>query len=43
MRARDGHDDAVWNCEDNEFLPAARRMLEHYQRCETEPVSSAAE
>jgi hypothetical protein len=43
MRARDGHDDAVWNCEDDEFLPAARRMLEHYQRCETEPVSSAAE
>jgi hypothetical protein len=40
MKGRNGHEDAVWNCEDDEFLPAARRMLDFYKK--REPLETVA-
>ena len=42
-RARGPNVEAIWDCEDDEFLPAARRMLEHYQRCAAGPIVTAVE
>jgi hypothetical protein len=37
-KARGPNVEAIWECEDDEFLPAARRLLEHYRRCAAEPT-----
>ena len=29
--ARGAVNGAIWDCEDDEFVPAARKLLEHYQ------------
>lgn len=31
MKARGPQVEAIWDCEDDEFLPAARRLLDFYR------------
>ncbi len=43
MKARGPNVEGIWDCEDEEFLPAARRLLEFYRNRAAEPVSAATE
>jgi hypothetical protein len=33
--ARGAQVEAIWDCEDEEFLAAANRLVEHYRACKT--------
>jgi len=36
--ARGAVNGAIWDCDDQEFIPAARRMLEHYRGRDSDAV-----
>jgi hypothetical protein len=43
MKARGPNVEGIWDCEDEELLPAARRLLEFHRNRAAEPVPATAE
>jgi hypothetical protein len=41
--ARGPRADSIWDCEDEEFLPAARQLLEFYRNRGPQPVIADAD
>jgi len=40
LKARGPNVEAIWDCEDDEFLPVARRLLDQFRNRLEEPITA---